>query len=57
VFERFVRLPGQGQPGTGLGLAICRRIVELHAARIELAVGPGDQGLRVSVDLRAAASG
>jgi signal transduction histidine kinase len=55
VFERFVRLPQHVQPGTGLGLAICRRIAELLDIPIELAAGPGDCGLRVSVELQAAA--
>jgi len=49
VLERFYRLAGQDQPGTGLGLAICRRIVELHNARIVLADGPGNRGLAVRV--------
>lgn len=51
VFERFYRLAGQDQPGTGLGLAICRRIAELHGARIALADGPRGKGLTVSVYL------
>lgn len=51
VFDRFYRLAGQDQPGTGLGLAICRRIAELHDARIDLADGPGGTGLMVSVFL------
>ncbi|KAF0166663.1 MAG: two-component system OmpR family sensor histidine kinase QseC [Rhodocyclaceae bacterium] len=49
VFERFYRIAGQDQPGTGLGLAICRRIVELHNARIVLTDGPGTRGLTASV--------
>jgi two-component system sensor histidine kinase QseC len=51
VFDRFYRLAGQDQPGTGLGLAICRRIAELHDARIELADGEGGCGLKVSIFL------
>jgi two-component system sensor histidine kinase QseC len=49
VFDRFVRLPGNDQPGTGLGLAICRRIAELHGARLSLADGPQGRGLSVGV--------
>lgn len=52
VFERFYRLAGQDQPGTGLGLAICRRIAELHNARIDLADGLDGRGLSVSVLLQ-----
>lgn len=51
VFDRFYRIAAQDQPGTGLGLAICRRIAELHGARIELADGPNGQGLTASVCL------
>jgi two-component system sensor histidine kinase QseC len=51
VFERFYRLAAQDQPGTGLGLAICRRIAELHRARITLSDGPEGKGLVVSVVL------
>jgi two-component system sensor histidine kinase QseC len=49
VFERFYRLVDQSKPGTGLGLAICRRVVELHGARIDLADGRGGKGLSVLV--------
>ncbi|MDD5247671.1 MAG: ATP-binding protein [Rhodocyclaceae bacterium] len=51
VFDRFYRIAGQDQPGTGLGLAICRRIAELHDARIEIEDGAGGKGLVVSVVL------
>jgi two-component system sensor histidine kinase QseC len=47
VFERFCRLADQSKPGTGLGLTICRRIAELHGARIELGDAPGGRGLTV----------
>jgi two-component system sensor histidine kinase QseC len=49
VFERFTRLEDQSKPGTGLGLAICRRVVELHGARIDLADGRDGRGLSVLV--------
>ncbi len=49
VFERFYRIAGQEQPGTGLGLAICRRIAELHHARLALTDGPRGRGVTVSV--------
>jgi two-component system sensor histidine kinase QseC len=54
VFERFFRLADQTKPGTGLGLTICRRIAELHHARVELADGPDGKGLTVRVFLPAA---
>jgi two-component system sensor histidine kinase KdpD len=39
IFERFFRVEPEGQSvsGAGLGLAICRRFVELHHGRIEVA--------------------
>lgn len=55
VFDRFFRLADQTKPGTGLGLTICRRIAELHHARVELADGPGGTGLTVRVFLPAEA--
>jgi two-component system sensor histidine kinase QseC len=55
VFDRFCRLVDQSNPGTGLGLTICRRIVELHGAKIDLADGQGGKGLSVLVRLPVAA--
>ena len=49
VFERFYRIAGQDQPGTGLGLAICRRIADLHKARMTLTEGPDQRGVTASV--------
>jgi two-component system sensor histidine kinase QseC len=49
VFERFYRIATQEQSGTGLGLAICRRIAELHQARMSLTEGPHKRGVTVSV--------
>lgn len=64
VFERFVRYPrsqrehapGPPPSGSGLGLAICRSIVELHGGRIRAEDRPGTRGLRVVIELPAAAS-
>lgn len=38
LFEKFYRVPGEGQSiqGTGLGLSICKRIIEVHHGRIEV---------------------
>lgn len=49
VFERFYRIASQDQAGTGLGLAICRRIADLHNARMTLTEGPNSRGVSVSV--------
>lgn len=49
VLERFHRVLGSPGDGAGLGLSIVARIAELHGASVEMADGPGGQGLRVSV--------
>ena len=53
VFDRFYRIASQDQPGTGLGLAICRRVAELHGARMTIVPGLNDRGITVSVILAA----
>lgn len=53
VFDRFYRIAQSDQAGTGLGLAICRRIAELHAARIDLANGLSGKGVCVTIRLPA----
>lgn len=49
--ERFHRLAAAEQTGSGLGLSIVLRIAELHRARVRFALGPGGQGLAVTVAL------
>jgi signal transduction histidine kinase len=58
VFERFVRFnqAGVDDKGTGLGLAICRSIVQLHRGRIFAESGPNGRGLRMVIEIPAAAS-
>jgi two-component system sensor histidine kinase QseC len=53
VFERFVRLPQQGQTchGSGLGLTIVERAAAQHGAKVELLDGPDGRGLTVQVSL------
>jgi signal transduction histidine kinase len=54
VFDRFHRLAGQDREGSGLGLSIVARVAERHRAKIRLADGDGDVGLRVCVEFPAA---
>ena len=57
IFERFVRFGQQGASdrGSGLGLAISRSIVQLHKGRIFAAAREGANGLRMVVEIPAAA--
>jgi two-component system, OmpR family, sensor histidine kinase QseC len=45
VFDRFYRVPENGESGSGLGLSIVKRIVELHDAEVELSPRPDGTGL------------
>jgi two-component system heavy metal sensor histidine kinase CusS len=58
IFERFVRFnpPGSDDRGSGLGLAICRSIVKLHRGKIFAAEGENGHGLRMVVEIPAAAA-
>ena len=58
VFERFVRFnhAGSDDRGSGLGLAICRSIVQLHRGRIFAEPGDNGRGLRMVIEIPAAAS-
>jgi signal transduction histidine kinase len=47
IFKPFKRLVGREIEGSGLGLAICRRIAELHQARIRCEEAPGGGALFV----------
>jgi len=50
VFARFTRLdPRAEQGGSGLGLSIARSIAEALGLELQLADGPGGQGLRVTI--------
>jgi two-component system, OmpR family, sensor histidine kinase QseC len=54
VFNRFFRLADQSVIGSGLGLAICRKIADMHDAKISLSQGPNGKGLSVHLDFPAA---
>ena len=57
LFERFVRFgpPSTTDQGSGLGLAISRSIVQLHKGRIFAASREGCAGLRMVIEIPAAA--
>ena len=57
IFERFVRFnPASDDRGSGLGLAICRSIVKLHRGKIFAVEGRDGHGLRMVVEIPAAAA-
>ncbi len=49
VFDRFYRGEAGSAPGSGLGLAIVRKIAQRHQAAVDLGVGAGGRGLKVTV--------
>ena len=49
VLDRFYRRPGTSPSGSGLGMAIVKAIADAHGATLELASGPDDKGLAVTV--------
>ena len=53
IFVIFQRLHGREEyPGTGIGLSLCRKIVEFHGGRIEVADGDGGIGTTIRFTLR-----
>lgn len=51
VFEKFVRLDGEGPEGLGLGLAIARGIIEAQNGTIEIGPGDNEKGTKVVLTL------
>jgi len=49
--ERFFRGRGGALPGSGLGLAIVRTVAQRHGGQMQVAAGPEDQGLAVTLTL------
>lgn len=49
VFDRFYRVPGNGQRGSGIGLSLVARIAQMHDASIDLDEGLDGRGLTVTV--------
>lgn len=49
ITERFYRPDGTGASGSGLGLSIVKRIAEIHAATLQIALRQGGHGLNVTV--------
>ena len=47
--ERFFRVPGTAESGSGLGWSIVRRIVDLHAAAVNVRRSMALGGLEVQV--------
>jgi len=50
IFDRFYRVPGNGERGSGIGLSLVARIAQLHGATIE--VGEGLDGRGFGIDVR-----
>ncbi|RZJ01020.1 MAG: ATP-binding protein, partial [Haliea sp.] len=50
VLERFYRAPGAQGEGNGLGLAIADEIARAHNSQLELRSGPGERGLKISLN-------
>jgi two-component system, OmpR family, sensor histidine kinase TctE len=49
VLERFYRVAGVAGQGNGLGLAIAQEIAHVHGSALNVGVGPGGRGLRVTM--------
>lgn len=49
IFDRFYRVPGNGERGSGIGLSLVAQIARLHGARIECGPGPQGKGFRIEV--------
>ncbi len=49
IFDRFYRVPGNGERGSGIGLSLVARIAQLHGATIEVGVGLDGRGFGIDV--------
>ena len=54
IFDRFYRVPGNGERGSGVGLSLVARIAQWHGARIEVAEGLGGRGFGITLHFKAA---
>ncbi len=57
IFDRFYRVPGNGQHGSGIGLALASSIARSHGATIQVGDGLHGRGLGVLVLFEAADAG